>query len=331
MSLSDDGATCEISVEPVVELAGDEVNAGVLRMTDARIFLEDMSRIAVFDREGRFLRYLGREGQGPGEFSVIQDVVPLGLDRLAVFESGPPRLTVLDTTGAALHTAQLPVIIGRGGALLLPDSTFLLSGRMFSRTHFGSPVVHVSATGELIRYLGENEVERDGFAKDMVMPRLIAHDPRLGVIALKSHKYVIESWSITEGTITASVARQPDWFGDQPEPVRGEDPHLVVRPRTMFRGVGIDRDARVWVVAAVPGAEWERGVERGVVVDRDAWIDTRIEVLDIERNAVLCSAVFPLPTLTGFAQTGHIASYEEGRGGNPRITIWRLSFVRERG
>jgi hypothetical protein len=45
-------------------------------------------RIAVFDAQGRFLRFIGRKGRGPGEFQNITAILPYGADSLLVWDYG---------------------------------------------------------------------------------------------------------------------------------------------------------------------------------------------------------------------------------------------------
>lgn len=51
-----------------------------------QIYIEDDSDMAikVFDQAGKFLRAIGRKGEGPGEFTFIGDIVPLPDGRLFV-------------------------------------------------------------------------------------------------------------------------------------------------------------------------------------------------------------------------------------------------------
>jgi hypothetical protein len=54
--------------------------------TAGNVYIEDASDMAikVFDRAGRFLRAIGRRGEGPGEFTSIRYIFPLPDGRLLV-------------------------------------------------------------------------------------------------------------------------------------------------------------------------------------------------------------------------------------------------------
>jgi hypothetical protein len=55
-------------------------------------------RIVAFDSSGRFLRSIGRPGQGPGEFLDPSSLAWIA-DTLFVYDGGQGRIIVLDTTG----------------------------------------------------------------------------------------------------------------------------------------------------------------------------------------------------------------------------------------
>ena len=74
-------------------------------------FNEGSLSLRLFDRRGRFLRELGREGEGPGEFRggrTAQYSVGIWGDTIVVSEAqgSSVSLTVFDTAGALLHTAR---------------------------------------------------------------------------------------------------------------------------------------------------------------------------------------------------------------------------------
>lgn len=73
---------------------------------DARgqIYIGDNSDMAikVFDQAGKFLRAIGRKGEGPGEFTFIGDMVPLPDGRLLVTDFQARRTSFFDSEGQFL-------------------------------------------------------------------------------------------------------------------------------------------------------------------------------------------------------------------------------------
>jgi hypothetical protein len=63
-------------------------------------------RIVAVDFDGRFVRIIGKEGQGPGEFSRPSGVFVCPDSRLAVADYGNNRIQVFDETGKFLSTTN---------------------------------------------------------------------------------------------------------------------------------------------------------------------------------------------------------------------------------
>lgn len=95
------------------------------------IFDDDAKRIVVIDRQGNFLRTVGREGQGPGEFSSPHSFGIMGDGRLVVYDF-PGSLKIFDQEGEMLSSTTLDFNKGLPGSLLLPlsDQRFATRGGM---------------------------------------------------------------------------------------------------------------------------------------------------------------------------------------------------------
>ena len=70
------------------------VPVSVVEDRNGNIYVSDfkMHNIKKFDSSGRFIKLLGRMGQGPGEFNRLS-LMTLGKDRLVVWEMGNSRLS----------------------------------------------------------------------------------------------------------------------------------------------------------------------------------------------------------------------------------------------
>ena len=140
-------AAATIGSSPTLDIGGGEDAAGALagvmgavRLGDGRVAIADQSTrsIKLFDAKGRFVRAIGRQGAGPGEFTSLVRLDLLPGDSLAAYDGLRATLTVFDTTGRVARTERLPA--GPGGFSLnglLGDGTMVLSRAynvMFSRT-----------------------------------------------------------------------------------------------------------------------------------------------------------------------------------------------------
>lgn len=68
--------------------------SGILVDGDGRVYVADSQahEISVFSREGEFLRFLGREGEGPGEFREPRSLVLMPDGKVGVVHEQPPRI-----------------------------------------------------------------------------------------------------------------------------------------------------------------------------------------------------------------------------------------------
>jgi len=90
-----------------VESGADEYMFGMINaiyVTDERIYVVDgqVPALRVFDHDGNFIRNLGREGQGPGEFTSPSLVAADADGRLFLFDSRQGRIDVYGADGENL-------------------------------------------------------------------------------------------------------------------------------------------------------------------------------------------------------------------------------------
>lgn len=88
---TEDGGEEEI-FGPTLSLVVDE---------DGTIFVLDTTshRVAVFDKDGTFVRSFGKQGQGPGEFQGATAIALTNEDNLAIFDTGLKRMSIMKKDG----------------------------------------------------------------------------------------------------------------------------------------------------------------------------------------------------------------------------------------
>jgi hypothetical protein len=84
-------------------------------------------RIVVFDEEGEYLRSIGREGEGPGEFR-YPSLLWIRDGRLAVYDSNQSRTLIFSTDGTYLESVSLPLIGFNAGTLYPLEDRYVLTG-----------------------------------------------------------------------------------------------------------------------------------------------------------------------------------------------------------
>lgn len=95
------------------------VAAVAARPSDGMIFVLDaqVPIIRQYDADGRFVRNVGREGEGPGEYRRVSGMEILPDGRLAVWDGNEGRITVYDTAGSYDASHRL-------GGNLIPSESF---------------------------------------------------------------------------------------------------------------------------------------------------------------------------------------------------------------
>ena len=109
-----EGNAWTLDTQPALTIAFDDRTnsgptdvAGAVRLSNGNVVVASAQalRLEVYDRTGRFLRTIGRRGDGPGEFRAIARVWRMRGDSLLVFEGGMTRRFVaFDSAGRAGRT-----------------------------------------------------------------------------------------------------------------------------------------------------------------------------------------------------------------------------------
>ena len=134
--------------------------------------------VRIHDSDGRLLRRIGREGEGPGEF---QSAGRIGLrgDTLWVFDHGTYRFTFFDASGALIESRAVPVDLGDAERNPPRPRGMLSDGSLWGSPPAWSDEV---AVGRITRALNVR-LDSAGMAADTLIEYSIAntswrlHDP----------------------------------------------------------------------------------------------------------------------------------------------------------
>ncbi|CAN5704153.1 hypothetical protein BH23GEM9_BH23GEM9_16960 [soil metagenome] len=80
-----------------------------LRLADGRIVVANIgtNEIRVYDARGVHVGTLGRRGDGPCEFRMLQQIGVIGEDSIAAYDIGNGRITVFGPAGAVARTSTV--------------------------------------------------------------------------------------------------------------------------------------------------------------------------------------------------------------------------------
>ena len=290
-------------------------------------------RFFVASRDGSGGRWVGRAGEGPGEYSFVRWVMPSG-ERLHVFDALLLRRTVLDAvTFDVVRTNRLgsmPIQFG-GDALVLDDSTYIINGEIYARDRIGY-VLHVfNGKGEVVRSLDELPVVMPGEEPIRGNWRSLAPARAGGVWSAWRSEYRIDLWDTASWTRRRSLARDAPWFpphngwGDW-HPNRPNDPVVY--------DIMEDSESRLWILLLVASDRWsECWVKQPPSANPDApeylprpgcpLYEERLEVLDPEAGRVLAAQTLPLNFRLRRLTAGEAFSVSEDEFGLSVVRQWR--------
>jgi hypothetical protein len=319
---------CRISVQKVATL-GNEVQAPVgrfhtvARLPDGRYALSyDASddEVLIFEADGRFVRRIGRAGEGPGEFRSIRFLrsAPKGF---AALDPRLRRVTFFNATLAPSHILPLE-LTPLGDALVYNDTTIVINAVDLRRDRIG-PLAHVvTPSGIISSFAADPEGYR--FDLEFAASRLFARSPS-GIWIAERTRYRISEYTV-DGQQRQNIERRVPWF----------EPHVTSPGKPGRNGPAAfiidiqEQGGLLWVMIAVADRNWRAATEgtsaRQAYSNENGYFDTIIEVLDSRTGAFVAStrvdeflAGFHGPLLTSSNDTFGTVS--------PTVGVWRLELV----
>jgi len=261
---------------------------------DGNIYVADTGhhRVQVFDQYGRFVRSLGQEGQGPGEFQRARDVTIAG-SHLIVLDTQNYKFSIWTVSGS--HYGDRPF----GGTpefydpAGLPDGTLVaLADRRTAEDALKTSLSHWQADGREIRRLVETQVDtevklvtRGGTSFGINVPVPLPTVAVAGTNAIYfsvSSEYQVHSFTVSGEMQWALRMVQPavplpeEWVAASlrelrkrvPDATRGEIPFPETLPA--LSGLEVDGHGHIYVFHYVleepqregprrpqPGREWD--------------------------------------------------------------------------
>ena len=141
---------------------------------DGALYVSDSDLLSIreFDSEGRFVREIGRPGEGPGEFRSIAGVSVLPDGRLAAWDRGNRRVTVYGVDGDYDHAVRVESV---APPYPFVDGAFLTdsAGNYYLRIYVKAPSFGPDARGIARARFGYARVSPDG----VVIDTLVAPGP----------------------------------------------------------------------------------------------------------------------------------------------------------
>jgi hypothetical protein len=276
------------------------------------------SRLEMFSKDGKFIRQIGREGKGPGEFQLIPSMELSAKDSLLVYDDLSFRITTINRKGEIVAATNGPAV--RAWYRLkerLSDKEYFRPGSQDARR----PAL-VDLSGRTIAAVG-----------DWRMPWLITtrvSDSQAWIA--RWDEYAIHLWNRT-GDTTVSLVRTADWFPEWSDADRTNGMNYWVPRKPMMRNMVVLPSGLLLVSVLMPRKleAWEQEAIRPSRNERDPMsqvqrYDVRMEVVDPHTGKLLVSQLFPHQL--EHANGEYFYSARETAEGEVFIDIWRLTFKR---
>ncbi len=284
--------------------------------------------LKVYDSDGRFLREVGRAGEGPEEFVFIAVVRTDSDGRVNVLDPRNTRESVFDTDFALVEERRLP---GRATSLF---SAAELDGGYVANTPAevtGSPFLHIIRGEEILHSFGASDAT--GPYDVFRSLRIVAARPDGVIATARRVEYAVEMWDAS-GTRLVELHREvplnevevrqvPYNLTDHPKP------HEVIAVR-------LDDADRLWVLFRMMRDGWERHYEPRVYPDgqvgirrlpdstEDSIHESRLDVIDLQSGRVVARAMLP-GLFEAFMGDGLMLEYRELPDAE-QLAVWRVTI-----
>jgi len=328
-------------------------NQAVVRDSGGRTFLVNGmngSQIQVFDAGGDFIRSVGSQGQGPGEFSYIwalaldreENLYAFDRERMTVLSPtfevlDRERMTVLSPTFEVLDSRRLPFRVWRA---LFTDAGLVLVARSVAEGEAPSPLHLVASDLRVVSSFGRGpmgsgtaagatpEAGSGDHAEAWFRNIAAAADGRIWSSLV--HRYLIEEWQPDTGERGRVFERVVEWF----EPwLQSTSVSFETPPQPRLTAVWQDEQGLLWTLTSVATEDWGEGLTM-LSGYNDVWIeypekvyDAYIEVIDPDTGSLLLSERVP-QALGGVTNDGLAIGRRYPEGEPYQIDLWKLRLVR---
>ena len=257
----------------------------VVRDRQGRFWVGQQGHLKVFGPDGRYLRTVGRSGQGPLEFNWARPLFLDSLGRVAVFDRDN-RVTLIRPTFDLDSTYYSPTYIR--AAIPLPSGDYVAAAWAPSAEAIGQPL-HVLRASRIIRSFGVLAEETGEPQGQMGSERVLSSFPDGRFVASHTYDYAIGIWD-RDATNQVAALKGPVL---NPGMIRGAFsrenpiPHQITAVRPLNNShlmVGMARRRADWLDHVIDGG-------RGMTVKPGSgWeniLSGRIDVIDLASRRIV--------------------------------------------
>ena len=294
-----------------------------------RYWIGQGESLKVYDSAGRFLREVGRRGEGPREFGRVAFAHADSAGRVHVLDPRNTRESVFDATFALMEERRLPVRFASLYSVAALNGDYVVNSWVTSPEGIRLPV-HLIRGEEVVRSFGMSDATGpfDAFRS----LRIVAARSDGVIAAAQRFDYAVEMWDSSgsrlvdlhhEERLNEVEVRQGRYnLTDHPMP------HEVIAVR-------LDDADRLWVLFRMMRDGWERHYEPREYPDGlgirqlpnstfDSIYESRLDVIDLQSGMVVARAQLPGAFET-FVGNGLLLQYRELPNAE-QLAVWRVTI-----
>ena len=272
------------------------------------------------DSTGRFVRNIGRLGEGPGEYRAPTAILTRG-DVLWIWDRNGVR-SQFTADGVFLGAVSTSIWEASRTLLLRGDTMIVARPTQPTIGEAPHPLQVVAPDGAVVRaFGGELDASTSSWSARL---RSLARDSDSTFWAANFYRYTLEHWTVG-GALLRRLTPSRAWF-----PPDGQQSGNVWedRPTPMVLGIRADGDGHLLVRLRRARADLKAGMHegRGMVAVEESmrYIEIVVEVIDATTGKLLKEMVQHDNPILWFLDDGRVAGIETDESGRQIPVVWRL-------
>jgi hypothetical protein len=290
--------------------------------------------IKVFDSAGRYLRQVGRAGQGPMEFRYIFWIHTDDDGRVHIVDLGNVRETIVGADFELHAERPIPGSFGSGSypalAPLPGTGRYALNMYHVVSGQVGLPL-HIADGAGILHSFGDAIDEGSPQLNQNKARRMLTTDSSGRIFSAQVFSYAVEAWTDIGERITGFEGPKLN----EKEPAMGAMSADNPPPKTIA-AIQVDEQQRLWVIVFQAKDDWlDRMVERpgprgrAMLVPKEddpRFLYTiRIDVIDLNTASIIASSERE-ELVQGFVGNRLGLEFQYTETGIPRAVVWSLAL-----